>query len=49
MHFHLRLLKTDKSNIQPDKIHADTQGQSTPVFALTYLLGIEFMPRIRKW
>lgn len=42
------LLK-NKSNIQPDTIHADTQGQSTPVFALTYLLGIKLMPRIRNW
>ncbi len=28
---------------------ADTQGQSTPVFGLAYLLGIELMPRIRNW
>lgn len=42
------LLK-NKSNIKPDIIHADTQGQSTPVFALTYLLGIKLMPRIRNW
>jgi TnpA family transposase len=26
-----------------------TQGQSTPVFALSYLLGIQLMPRIRNW
>jgi TnpA family transposase len=37
------------SDIQPQKIHADTQGQSTPVFALSYLLGIKLMPRIRNW
>lgn len=42
------LLK-NKSNIQPDTIHADTQGQSTTVFALTHLLGINLMPRIRNW
>jgi TnpA family transposase len=42
------LLK-NKSDIQPQIIHADTQGQSTPVFALSYLLGIELMPRIRNW
>ncbi len=42
------LLK-NRSDIQPDTIHADTQGQSTPVFALSYLLGIELMPRIRNW
>jgi TnpA family transposase len=37
------------SNIQPDTLHADTQGQSTPVFAIAHLLGIELMPRIRNW
>ena len=42
------LLK-NRSEIQPDILHADTQGQSTPVFALAYLLGIELMPRIRNW
>ncbi|MDA1775092.1 Tn3 family transposase [Bacillus cereus] len=42
------LLK-NKSDIQPDTLHADTQGQSTPVFALSYLLGIQLMPRIRNW
>lgn len=42
------LLK-NKSDIQPDTIHADTQGQSATVFALTHLLGIKLMPRIRNW
>ena len=42
------LLK-NRSDIQPDILHADTQGQSTPVLALAYLLGIELMPRIRNW
>jgi TnpA family transposase len=42
------LLK-NTSDIQPDTIHADTQGQSSPVFALAYLLGIKLMPRIRSW
>ncbi|SMP18112.1 Transposase and inactivated derivatives, TnpA family [Laceyella tengchongensis] len=41
------LLK-NKSDIQPDTVHADTQGQSTPVFALAHLLGIKLMPRIRN-
>lgn len=39
----------NKSDIQPDTVHADTQGQSSTVFALTYLLGIKLMPRIRNW
>lgn len=42
------LLK-NKSDIRPDTIHADTQGQSATVFALTHLLGIKLMPRIRNW
>jgi TnpA family transposase len=43
-----RLLKNE-NDIQPDVLHADTQGQSEPVFALAHLLGIELMPRIRNW
>lgn len=42
------LLKNE-SDIQPDTLHADTQGQSTPVFGLAHLLGIALMPRIRNW
>lgn len=42
------LLKNE-STIKPDTIHADTQGQSTIVFGLSYLLGIKLMPRIRNW
>lgn len=42
------LLKNE-SDIQPDTLHSDTQGQSTPVFALSHLLGINLMPRIRNW
>lgn len=42
------LLKNE-SDVQPDTIHADTQGQSTPVFGLSHLLGIKLMPRIRNF
>ncbi|NRD81010.1 Tn3 family transposase [Bacillus sp. BRMEA1] len=42
------LLKNE-SDMQPDTIHADTQGQSTPVFGLSHLLGIKLMPRIRNF
>ncbi len=42
------LLK-NTSDIQPDTLHADTQGQSVPVFAFSYFLGIKLMPRIRNW
>ena len=43
------ILFTNTSAIQPDTLHADTQGQTTPVFALTHLLGITLLPRIRNW
>ena len=39
----------NKSDIQPGVLHADTQGQSSPVFGLSYLLGIDLRPRIRNW
>jgi len=42
-------LLQNQSDIQPNVIHADTQGQSTVVFAIAYLLGIKLMPRIRNW
>jgi len=42
-------LLQNKSDVQPDIIHADTQGQSTVVFAVAYLLGFKLMPRIRNW
>ncbi|WP_327725019.1 Tn3 family transposase [Streptomyces europaeiscabiei] len=42
------LLK-NASEMRPDTIHADTQGQSFPVFCLAHLLGFELMPRIRNW
>ena len=35
------------SKIQPDILHADTHGQSEPVFGLCRLLAIELMPRMR--
>ncbi|NJM39571.1 MAG: transposase [Anaerolineae bacterium] len=37
------------SQIRPNIIHADTQGQSLPVFALSNLMGVQLMPRIRNW
>lgn len=42
------LLKAGLS-VEPDTVYSDTQGQSTTVFAFTYLLGIQLMPRIRNW
>ena len=37
------------SALQPDTLHADTHGQSEPVFGLAYLLGIKLFPRMRTW
>ncbi len=37
----------NRSKVQPDTLHADTQGQSEPVFGLCRLLGIKLMPRMR--
>jgi TnpA family transposase len=45
----LDLFKNNQSEIQPDMIHADTQGQSATIFGLSYLLGAKLMPRIRNW
>lgn len=42
------LLK-NRSEIQPDTLHADTQGQSEAVFGIAHLLGIKLMPRMRTW
>ena len=42
-------LLENASEVQPNIVHSDTQGQSLPVFAFAYLLGIKLMPRIRNW
>ena len=42
-------LLENRSEIRPDTLHADTHGQSEPVFGLAYLLAIRLMPRIRNW
>lgn len=42
------MLRND-SDVAPDTIHADTQGQSLPVFGLAALLGFGLLPRIRNW
>jgi len=48
-HYILDFLKENESEVKPDTIHADTQGQSTAIFGLAYLLGVQLMPRIRNW
>ncbi|WP_232282494.1 Tn3 family transposase [Photobacterium damselae] len=45
----LDALILNQSVYQPDTLHADTQGQSEPVFGLAYLLGIKLYPRMRTW
>ncbi|MCH8291393.1 transposase [Candidatus Poribacteria bacterium] len=42
-------LLENKSEIRPDTLHADTQGQSETVFGLAHLLSIQLMPRIRNF
>ena len=42
------LLK-NASEIQPESVASDTQGQSAPVFGFAHCLGIELLPRIRNW
>lgn len=48
-HYILDFLKENQSDVQPDTVHADTQGQSEAIFGLAYLLGIQLQPRIRNW
>ena len=48
-HAILDFLKENESDVKPDTIHADTQGQSNASFGLAYLLGIQLLPRIRDW
>ncbi len=43
----LDALMKNQSTVQPDTLHADTQGQNEPVFGLCRLLGIKLMPRMR--
>jgi TnpA family transposase len=42
-------LLANRSDIQPSTVHADTQGQSAPVFTLATLFGFDLMPRIRNF
>ena len=42
-------LFSNETDIKPKKVHVDTQAQNTPIFGLSYLLGIQLMPRIRNW
>jgi len=45
----LDLLMNEDVDINLHIIHSDTQGQNETIFGLSFLLGIELMPRIRNW
>lgn len=45
----LDLLMNEDVDINPHILHSDTQGQNETIFGLSFLLGIELMPRIRNW
>lgn len=42
-------LLQNQSAARPEQVHADTQGQSFPVFGLAHVLGIDLLPRIRNF
>jgi TnpA family transposase len=48
-HYILDFVTENDSEVQPEIVHSDTQGQSAPIFGLANLLGIQLMPRIRNW
>ena len=48
-HHILDFVVENESEVKPDTIHADTQGQSAAIFGLAHLLGIRLQPRIRNW
>jgi len=45
----LDVLMRNRSDVKPTAIHADTQGQNLPAFGLSFMLGIQLLPRIRNW
>ncbi|MUN41698.1 Tn3 family transposase [Actinomadura sp. NEAU-AAG5] len=49
VHLFEGLLDNESEQVDPEQIHADTQGQSLPVFGLATMLGVELLPRIRDW
>jgi TnpA family transposase len=42
-------LLRNASEVQPKVVHADTHGQSFPIYTLAHLMGFELMPRVRHW
>ena len=48
-HAILDFVAENRSLLQPSTVHSDTHGQSSAIFGLALLLGIELMPRIWSW
>lgn len=42
-------LLRNASEVRPKTVHADTQGQSYPIYTLAHLMGFVLMPRVRNW
>ena len=47
--FILDIFEQEDKEPRPEILHGDTQAQSSTIFGMAYLLGIELMPRIRNW
>src|SRR5215472_18448427 len=47
--FILDIFEQEDKEPRPEVMHGDTQAQSSTIFGMAYLLGIELMPRIRNW
>jgi len=45
----LDVFNQNKSELKPDTVFSDTQGQNLPIFGLSFLLGIKLSPRIRNF
>jgi TnpA family transposase len=47
--FILDIFEQEDKEPRPKVLHGDTQAQSSTIFGMAYLLGVELMPRIRNW
>lgn len=47
--FILDIFEQEDKEPRPEVLHGDTQAQSSTIFGMACLLGIELMPRIRNW
>ncbi len=44
----LDIFEQEDKEPRPEILHGDTQAQSSTIFGMAYLLGVELMPRIRN-